>query len=330
MCGERDGSRAEERAAIEQLILQYGILIVALLVFAGELGIPTGIPMEVALLITGGFAIHSAPQLIVGLIAVVLADLGGTVTLHLVARTGGARLLSRLLQRHEQRSREILEEWRERFGRRDIRIVFVGRLVPIVRMYMALGTGLLRIPFRDYVIGAAPASFLWAGLPLGVGYFFSPQVNQIAAQYTRVEHLAIIGAPVLIAIGITVWWVHRERSLRGRIWRVRSSVALAAAVTVIIYAVQTAESNRDAIQHGMNALPGPVLWSWLALLAGLACALLLVAAGDFRAVRRALHRSHRSITDLVRAEFLMTTCWLGLITIASAVMIGLELHYPSI
>lgn len=330
MCGRSHGSRSEESTAIEQLILHYGILIVALLVFVGELGVPTGIPMEVALLVAGGFTIHSVPQLIVGLVAVIVADLAGTVTMHVVARTGGARLLTRLLQRHEQRSREKLEGWRERFGRRDIRLVFVGRLVPIVRMYTALGTGLLRIPFRDYVIGAAPASFVWAGLPLGVGYFFSSQVNSIAAQFTRAEHLAIIAAPVLIAIGITGWWVHRDRSLRGRIWRVRSSVALAVAIGVVVFAVQFIEDNHEAIQHGMNALPGPAFWSWLALLTGLAGALLLVAAGDFRSVRRALHRSDRSITELVRTEFLVTACWLGLIMVSSIVMIGLELHYPSI
>jgi len=312
------------------LILQYGIVIVALLVFVGELGIPTGIPMEVALLVAGGFAVHSAPQFIVGLIVVMLADFAGTVTLHLLARTGGARLLTHFLQSHERRSRELLGEWRERFDRRDIRMVFVGRLVPVVRMYMALGTGLLRIPFRDYVIGAAPASLLWAGLPLSIGYIFTAQVNQIAAQYTRIEHLALLGAPLLIALGVTIWWVYRERSLRGRIWRVRSSVALAVAVGVVVFAAQIIEDNREAIQHGMSALPGPVLLSWLALLAGIAGALLLLAVGDFRALRRAFNRSHVSITELLRTELLVTACWLTLIMTASIVMVGLELLYPSI
>jgi membrane protein DedA with SNARE-associated domain len=286
--------------------------------------------MEVAVLIAGGFVIQDVSQLIVGLIVVMLADIAGTVTLHLLARTGGTRILSRLLRRHEERSREILEEWRLRFGRRDRRIVFVGRLIPVVRMYVTLGTGLLRIPFVDFVLGAAPASIIWAGLPLGVGYFFSAQVNGIATRFIRVETLVLIGAPILIAIAVTVWWVHRERSLRGRIWRVRSSVALAVAVALVVFAFQGAESNRDAIQHGMNALPGPVLWAWVAILAGLALALLLLAVGDFRAVRRAIHRGQMSLAELVRAEFLVTFCWLGLITLASIAMIALEVRYPSI
>ena len=330
MSGGNDGKSLEERTTIEPLILHFGIALVALLVFVGELGVPTGIPMEVALLLAGGFAIHGAPQLLIGLLAVIVADYAGTVTLHIIARTGGTRLLARVLRRHEQRSREILETWRARLGRRDTRIVFVGRVLPIVRMYVALGTGLLRIPLRDYLIGAAPASMLWAGVPLGIGYVFHSQVNRIAADYTRFEQYVLIGAPLLIVLGAAIWWVFRERSLRGRIWRFRFSVALAVASWVVFVAGQVIDSNRTEIQHGVNALPGPVPSAWLAVLVMLASALLLVAVGDLRAVRRTLHRSHLSISELVRSEFLATACWLGLIMMASIVMVGLEIRYPGI
>jgi membrane protein DedA with SNARE-associated domain len=320
----------EGRSPIEQLIVHYGVVIVVLMVFVGELGVPTGMPVEVALLIAGAFAIHTLPGLALGLIAVMLADIAGTVTLHLVARTGGIRLLTHLLRRHEERSREFLERWREKFGGHDVVIVFVGRLFPIARSYVAVGTGLLRIPFRDYVVGAAPASLLWAGLPLGAGYVFRAHVFSIAEQYTRFEHIAFIVVPVLVVIGVIAWWVHRGGSLRGRVWRARSSVAIVVAIGVIIYMIQSAWVNSTAVERGVVALPWPLLWSWLAILASIAIGLLLVAVSDLRLARKHAKERRIQLPQLVRTELMTTIVWLSLIITAGAVMIEIELRYPSL
>jgi hypothetical protein len=73
---------------ILSLIAHYGLPLVALIVCAGELGFPTGVPVEIALLLTGAYAIHSVPMLLVGVILVAAADLLGTTSLHLIMRTG--------------------------------------------------------------------------------------------------------------------------------------------------------------------------------------------------------------------------------------------------
>lgn len=298
------------------------------MVFVGELGVPTGMPVEVALMIAGAFAVHSIFGLGAGLIVVMLADIAGTTTLHLVARTGGVRLLTRLLRKHEERSREFLEHWRIRFGGHDVGIVFIGRLLPIARMYVAVGTGLIRIPFRDYVVGASPAALIWAGLPLTIGYFLRADVNRVATQYTRIEHVAMIVAPVLIVAGLVVWWVHRGGTLRGRVLRVRSAVALIAAVGIVAYMVQSAWINDESVEHGVTGLPTPILWTWLAILAALAFGLLVVAVSDFRLARRVFQHRHLPLPQLVRSELTTTLVWLTLIVSAGAVMMVIELRYP--
>ena len=298
------------------------------MVFVGELGVPTGMPVEVALMIAGAFAIHTPFGLAIGLVAVMLADIAGTTTLHLVARTGGVRLLSRLLRKHEERSREFLEHWRVKFGGHDVGIVFVGRLLPIARMYVAIGTGLIRVPFRDYVIGASPAALIWAGLPLTIGYFLRGDVTRIASQYTRIEHVTMIVAPFLIVTGLIVWWVHRGGTLRGRVLRVRSAVALIVAIGTVAYMVQSAWINDETVEHGIAGLPTPILWSWLAILAALALGLLLVAISDFRLARKVFSTRHLPLPQLVRTELTTTIVWLALIISAGAVMFFIELRYP--
>jgi membrane protein DedA with SNARE-associated domain len=321
-------SLREGSASIQDLIIHYGVLIVALMVFVGELGVPTGMPVEVALMIAGAFAIHSIPGLIAALIVVMLADIVGTTTLHLVARTGGVRLLNQLLRKHEERSREFLEYWRVKFGGHDTGIVFVGRLLPIARMYVAIGTGLIRIPFGDYVIGASPAALIWAGLPLTIGYFLRSDVNRFTAQYTRVEHIAMIVLPVLIVAALIAWWVHRGGSLRGRVLRVRSAGALIVALGIVAYMVQSVWINDESVEKGVGGLPPLILWSWLAILAILAFGLIIVAISDFRLMRRLLKHRHLPLPQLVRTELTTTLVWLTLILSAGAVMVEIELRYP--
>ena len=64
-----DVGRADRRTtmlhlSILPLIAQYGVFIVALLILVGELGVPTGVPAELALLLTGAYAVHSLKGLV--------------------------------------------------------------------------------------------------------------------------------------------------------------------------------------------------------------------------------------------------------------------------
>jgi hypothetical protein len=136
--------------------------------------------------------------------------------------------------------------------------------------------------------------------------------------------------PVLIAIGVIAWWIHRGGSLRGRVWRARSSVAIVVGVGVIAYVIQSAWINDKAVERGVVALPWPLLWSWLALLASIAIALLMLAISDLRMTRQVLKERHMPLTQMVRAEFMTTIVWLALIITAGAIMIEIELRYPSL
>ena len=142
------------------LIAQYGVLVVALIIFAGEVGIPTLVPGEIAILIAGSQVVHSVPQLIGTMLLFGTVDIIACSTIHLASRTGGNRLLLRLLRKvqpHHDRHEEVIEGWRRRLGGRDQLVVFVTRLIPLFRLYASITTGLIRIRFRHFVGGAVPA-----------------------------------------------------------------------------------------------------------------------------------------------------------------------------
>jgi membrane-associated protein len=167
----------------------------------------------VALLIAGSVAVDSRPELVGALVAVGGANLLGTVLLHAAARTGGNRLLARLRRRQTGTGGYALERWRARLGGHDAVAVFVGRIVPMVRIYVTVAAGLMRMPWRDFLLGAAPAALVWSGTPLVLGYYFRADVHQFAAGGSPVSRLFFLAVPLVGVVG-GLGWLLRRRTAR--------------------------------------------------------------------------------------------------------------------
>jgi membrane protein DedA with SNARE-associated domain len=311
------------------LILRHGVPLVALLVFAGELGVPTGIPVEVALLLAGAYAVHSLPALVAGVLLVAVADLLGTTTLHVAVRTGGVRLLTRLLRHHDGQREETMERWRGRLGGHDAAAVFVVRLLPLLRMWVSIGAGLLRIRLRSFLLGAAPAALLWAGTPLVLGYAFRADAHRFETRYTVAAHLIIALLP---AVGLTTGlalWIRHVHPTRATFLRGRSVLGLIAAVATATYLARVAWANEWAIEHGSAALPRPLLALWLGSLAALALVLVAFAVVDLRAAA-VVHRGFSAPAYRLVAGLAGTLIWLGLLAAAGGIPVVLELRYPAL
>lgn len=309
--------------------MRHGIPLVALLVCAGELGFPTGIPVEVALLLTGAYAVHSLPVLVAAVVAVSAADLLGTTLLHLAVRTGGVRLLDRLRARHPGRGGDLLAGWRRRMGGHDAAVVFVVRLLPMARMYVSIGTGLLRIRFRSFFFGAAPAAFLWAGTPLVAGYLFSSDAQRLAARYAAFTHAGIALLPAWGLLTAGVIWLRHAHLAPSTLLRGRAALGVLAGGGIAAYAGKLLWTNQWAIEHGSAGLPRSVLALWIAAMVGAAALLLAFAVIDARAARTLRHYApatwHRMVAGAVG-----TATWLALVTSAGVIPIVLELRYPAI
>lgn len=311
---------------IQSLLLHYGIPLVALLIFIGEVGLPTFIPVEVALLLVGSQAVGSFSALLVGLVLVTVADVLGTTTLHLVARTGGVRLLSRFLPDHEGRSNSSVDRLRRRLAGRDALAVFVLRLIPLVRMWTAVGTGLLRIRVRDFLLGAVPAAMLWAGTPLALGYYFRDNVRGFEARYAAVSHVLLFVVPAAGPVALFAIYVRRGDSPHSRIRRTRFALGLMVALGSAAYLTEAARRTTWAVDRGLLTLPLPLLVGLLVDLGGLAVALLGIAYADLRAERTA--RQWHIPSELAVEELIITGGWLVLLGVVGMIVVVIELCAP--
>ncbi|HET8522054.1 MAG TPA: VTT domain-containing protein [Thermomicrobiales bacterium] len=321
----------ERRPAIHQellsLIAQYGVPAVALLIFAGELGLPTGIPAEIALLLVGSLAVHSLAGLAVAILLVGAADLCGTTLLHLAARTGGVSLLRRVLRRHERAGEQTLNRWHGRLFGHDAVVVFVVRLLPLVRMYIAIGSGLLRIRLRDFVFGAAPAALIWAGTPVALGYFFSANIHRFQTQYATVSHVMLFASPAIGIIGALIWWVRAGRSLTARVRRVRLALGLALAGAGLVFLSDLTWVRALAVHHGQLAAPAALPSGWLAILGGVIAALVGLAVTDFWRLRHAAERLAITTHSLL-GEVALTVSWLAIVGLGGLVIMQLDIDHP--
>ena len=309
------------------LILRHGLPLVALLVFLGELGIPTGVPVEIALLLTGAYAVHSFPALIVGILLVSVADLAGATSLHLLVRTGGVHLLRKFRRTHEVRREESMARWRKRLGGHDISLIFVARLLPLVRMYITIATGLMRVRIRNFILAAAPAGLIWAGTPLVLGYAFRADVHRWEARYTTTSHLLLALLPLFgLGAGI-ILWIRRASTPQTALRRVRSALGALAAIATSGYLARFIWVNDWEIEHGSAMLPRPVLGIWIVALAAIICTLFTIAYIDFRTSLQ--HRT--PLVDAGRMKaFFSNLAWAGVVGIAGAIPLALELRYPAL
>ncbi len=184
--------------------------------FVSAAGIPTGVPIMVVLLMAGAYLIGSLPWLVVAIVAVAAAELAGTITLHLIARTGGIRLLERLPRERQERVNRAFDRWRGRLGGRDVAAIAVLRLIPFVRMGTTVGSGLLGTRLRDFVLGSAVAAVIWTGVPLSLGFAFRSQLETLEAYYAQ----TVATLPLLLgalSLALVVGVLARSAATRARL-----------------------------------------------------------------------------------------------------------------
>lgn len=308
-----------------ELIAHYGVLIVALIIFAGEIGIPTLVPGEIAILIGASQIVRSVPQLIAFWLLFGVIDILACTTIHTACRTTGNRVLIRLLrllQPNAERHEDIVDGWRRRLGGRDAAVVFVTRLIPMFRLYASVTTGLIRVRFRDWLTGAVPASMVWAAIPLTCGFLLRAKLRAMENQYPQLTHYVIFSsAAVLIGLAITAW-IRAADSRSGSMRRLQTALGIGAAggaftrlAIVGIYGDRTL--SRWSLAPSLSALS-----VWITCLSLVALGFLWLAAHDLRIVRRHQHRgrSHRVMS---------TTLWVSLMLLFVGLNAVTGLHQPA-
>ncbi|MGY1834864.1 DedA family protein [Blastococcus sp. SYSU DS0510] len=158
------------------------------------------IPSEVVLGLAGVLIRGGEMALVPVVVFATLGSIVGAVFFYYIGKALGPRRSHAFLDRLplvETADVDRTFEWFERHGRAA---VFFGRMVPIVRSFISVPAGVVRMPLGQFVLYSAAGSLIWNSVLIGLGV----ALGDVVYEYLEYFDYLIYTAAAL-GIGWLVW-----------------------------------------------------------------------------------------------------------------------------
>lgn len=198
--------------SLKNLVVDHGVLAVFLLMTLESCGIP--IPSEITMPVAGAAAAGVFGGHDVSAVAVVLAGtvgnlLGSLVAYLLAARWGEPLLLGP--GRYVGISRSHVELADRLFQRRGLVLVFVGRMLPVIRTYISFPAGMARVELVRFSVLTFLGALPWCIALTAAGYAVGANYDNVARPIQYAGYLIAVGV-----VAVVVVWFLRGRSADER------------------------------------------------------------------------------------------------------------------
>lgn len=195
---------------IEQIIASLGYSGIGIVMFIENLFPP--IPSELVMPFAG-FLVGRHNLSIVGVwLAGMLGSVIGALVLYGIGRWLGDGPIRAGLHRYGRWVRTSEADYDRAlrfFDRYGYRIVFFGRLIPIVRSIISLPAGADHMPLLPFVLFTASGSAIWCGALVFAGMLLGENWREIVNWMEHYQHLTLI-ILILILLVIGARWVYRR------------------------------------------------------------------------------------------------------------------------
>lgn len=198
----REGIRA-----VLVIIGQHQFLTLFGIVAIEEAGIPLPAPSDLVIMFYGDRARHDPGALALVILVCAAASTAGTIVPYLLTRRFGDRVAHRFAEWIDVDPKQV-DIWEERIAKRGFIAIFIGRLIPGLRVAMSLIGGTAKVPLHEFSSAVFLAGLIYWSFWTLLGAFFGPAVRRLIPQ-AYIEYV-VIGIPVLF-IGLFVY-----RYVRGR------------------------------------------------------------------------------------------------------------------
>jgi membrane protein DedA with SNARE-associated domain len=192
--------------AVIAVISQLGYAGIALLMAIESACVP--IPSEIIMPFSGFLVFKGTLSLWGVALAGALGCVVGSWLAYAVGAWGGRPLAERygkyiLLSSHDL---DLADRWFERYGEITI---FVGRLLPVVRTFIALPAGIARMPLWRFSLYTFLGSFIWCWALAWVGLKLGEKWDTLGIYFHRFD--AVVAAGLAVAIALYIWRRIRRR-----------------------------------------------------------------------------------------------------------------------
>ena len=192
------------------LVSSFGYIAIFLLSVAQSCCVPTS--SELTLGFAGALAATGHLNLYGAILAGTSGELVGAYVAWAIGRTAGRAIVDRygkfvLLTRHDLDRAEAWYAHHERWG------VLGGRLLPVVRNFVALPAGVAEVPPFRFGVLTVIGSLVWDGAMAAIGYGVGSRWHAIVHAFSDAGY--VVGALAVVAIVFLI--AHRWRSYGAQI-----------------------------------------------------------------------------------------------------------------
>ena len=159
--------------AVETLLSwlkEYSSIAVLVIVFLEYLNLP-GFPAGVVMPLAGFWASHGGISFAAVMALSTIAGLLGSWVLYFIGRFLGAPLLEKW-KRKFPRQQPMIDRALAVVQKRGYWGLFIGKLIPVLRTWIPIPAGVIRMDFARYTVFSAMGVALWNLAFVGAGYYF--------------------------------------------------------------------------------------------------------------------------------------------------------------
>ncbi|MGQ9646401.1 MAG: DedA family protein [Thermodesulfobacteriota bacterium] len=166
------------------------------LLILGGIGLP--FPEDATLILSGFLLAHDVLKPLPIFLTVYVALLASDFFLYQVGKKYGRRVVEHKKFRRIL-SADRLSKPEEKFKKRDVWVILIGRHFLGLRAQIFLVAGVMRMSAIKFLTADATTSLLTIALMGGIGYWGGNSVQILKKDLTRIEHFAIVALILLLA-----------------------------------------------------------------------------------------------------------------------------------
>ncbi len=196
---------------IVQFISQTGYVGIFLLMTAESALIP--IPSEITMPFAGFLAFQGKLNLAAIILVGALANLVGSLLAFALGWWGEEHLVRQLIKKYgkylliSEHEYDRSEIWFRKYGEK---IVFISRVLPIVRTFISLPAGIAEMNIVKFSLFTFFGSLIWSAFLAYIGFALGKNWNSIEVYYRKFEYLVIFAV-----IALAVYYLyHKWKKLR--------------------------------------------------------------------------------------------------------------------
>ena len=196
--------------SILPLLQQYGLLLVLVIVFIEQVGVP--IPALPVLVVAGGIAAGGGLSVFAVFVAAMIGCLAGDAIWYAAGRARGHRIL-RLLCRVSMSPDTCVRQTDDFFGRWGVGALVIAKFVPGLSTIAPPLAGAMRLGAGTFLLFDGIGAAIWVAAGIVAGWLLHTQIEELLAWLARTGGYAALTIGAVLALWVAWKWWERHRFL---------------------------------------------------------------------------------------------------------------------